>query len=115
MIKTNTSFKGKGSCIDVILTNRKYSFKYINPAEIGISNHHHLIYTMFKTAFSKTEPKLVRYRKYKTFNFESKVILGNALESCSENYDDFHQIFTSHWINTRQKRKSELEEIINHV
>ena len=27
LIKTNTYFKGKGSCIDLILTNRKYCFK----------------------------------------------------------------------------------------
>ena len=26
LIKTSTSFKGKGSCIDLILTNRKYCF-----------------------------------------------------------------------------------------
>ena len=50
---------------------------------------------MLKTAFSKAEPKLVHYRKYKTFNFESfKVSQGNALGSCSANYDDFNQIFT---------------------
>ena len=30
LIKSDTCFKGKGSCIDLILTNRKYSFKYSN-------------------------------------------------------------------------------------
>ena len=29
-IKTNTYFKGTGSCIDLILTDRKYSFQYTN-------------------------------------------------------------------------------------
>ena len=96
LIKSNTCFKGKGSCIDLILTNRKYSFKHSNSVETGISDHHHLIYTMLKTTFSKAEPKLVHYREYKTFNFESfNVSLGNALESCSANYDDFNLIFTS--------------------
>ena len=28
LIKTSTCFKGKGSCIDLILTNRKFSFKF---------------------------------------------------------------------------------------
>ena len=94
MIKSNTCFKGKGSCIDQILANRKYSFKHSNSVETGISDHHHWIYTMLKITFSNTEPKLVHYRKYKTANFESfKVSLGNALESCSGNYDDFNQIF----------------------
>ena len=27
-MKTNTCFKGKGTCIDLILTNRKYCFKH---------------------------------------------------------------------------------------
>ena len=50
---------------------------------------------MLKTTLSKGEPKLVHYREYKTLNFESfKVSLGNALESCSANYDDFNQTFT---------------------
>ena len=29
LIKMNTCFKGKGTCIDLILTNRKYSFRLI--------------------------------------------------------------------------------------
>ena len=79
LIKSNTCFKRKGSCIDLILTNKKYSFKHSNSVEIGMSDHHHLIYTMLKTTFSKAEPKLVHCKKYKTFNFESfKVRLGNA-------------------------------------
>ena len=96
LIKSNTCFKVKGSCFDLILTNRKYSFKHSDSVETGISHHHNLIYTMLKTTFSKAQPKLVHYRQYKTFNFESfKVSLGNALESCPVNNNDFDQIFTS--------------------
>ena len=51
LIKTNTCFKGKGSSIDLILTNRKYSFKYTSSYETGLSDHHHLIYTMLKSSF----------------------------------------------------------------
>ena len=91
LIKSNTCFNGKSSCTDPILTNRKYSFKYSNSVETGIGDHHHLIYTMLKTTFSKAEPKLVHCRKYKTSNSESfKVSLGNALGSCSASYDDFN-------------------------
>ena len=35
LIKTNTCFKGKGTCIDLILTNRKYYFKYSSTFETG--------------------------------------------------------------------------------
>ena len=44
LIKTNFCFKG----IDLILTDRKYSFKYTSSYETGISDHHHMIYTMLK-------------------------------------------------------------------
>ena len=43
LIKTNTCFKGKGSSIDLILTNRKYSFKNTSAYETGHSDHHHMI------------------------------------------------------------------------
>ena len=58
LIKSNTYFKGKGSCIDLFLTNRKYSFKFSGSYETGISDHHHMIYTMLKSCFINIEPKL---------------------------------------------------------
>ena len=51
LIKTNTCFKGKGSYIDLILTNRKFSFKFTSTYETGISDHHHMVYTMLKSCF----------------------------------------------------------------
>ena len=56
LIKTNTCFKGKGSSIDLILTNRKYLFKYTSSYETGLSDHHHMIYTMLKSSFINIEP-----------------------------------------------------------
>ena len=41
LVKGNTSFKGEGSCIDLILTNSRYSFKHTSSTEIGLSDHHH--------------------------------------------------------------------------
>ena len=37
LVKGNTCFKGKGSCIDLILTNRRYSFKHTSSTETGLS------------------------------------------------------------------------------
>ena len=48
LVKSNTCFKGEGSCIDLILTNRKYSFKNTCSFETGLSDHHHLIYFVIK-------------------------------------------------------------------
>ena len=57
MIKVNTCFKGLGTCIDLILTNKKYSFKNTHALETGLSDHHLLIYTYVKNNISKVETK----------------------------------------------------------
>ena len=41
LVKSNTCFKGKGSCIDLILTKRKYFFKNTCSVETVLSDHHH--------------------------------------------------------------------------
>ena len=94
LIKTNTCFKGKGSSIDLILTNRKYSFKYTSSYETGLSDHHHMIYTMLKSSFINIEPKLLNYRDYKNFNFRNfKEDLSEALLICRNSYDEFESAF----------------------
>ena len=57
LIKSNTCFKGSGSYINLILTNRKYCFKHTSTFETGLSNHHHLIYSMSQTTSKKEESK----------------------------------------------------------
>ena len=71
LIKTNTCFKGKGSCIDLILTNRKLLFKFTSTYETGISDHHHMIYTKLKSCFQNAEPKLLNYRDYRNISPEA--------------------------------------------
>ena len=41
LIKNNICFKGEGSYTDLILTNRKLSFKNSTSIETGLSNDHH--------------------------------------------------------------------------
>ena len=68
LIKNKTCFKGTGSCIDLILTNRKYSFKNTSFYETGLSDHHLLIYSVMKTTFKCEEPKTLIYRNYSNFS-----------------------------------------------
>ena len=90
LIKTNICFKGKGSSIDLILTNRKYSFKYTSSYETGLSDHHRMIYTMLKSSFINIEPKLLNCSDYKNFNFGNlKEDLSEALLICRTSYDEF--------------------------
>ena len=52
MMKQNTCFKGdEGSCIDLLITNLKFSFMKPNSIETGLSDHHYMIHTFFKTKF----------------------------------------------------------------
>ena len=96
LIKVNTCFKGKRTCIDLILTSRKYSFKNTNTFETMLRDHHHMIYTMFKSTFEKAEPIKLTYRYYKNFWFDRfKADLQNALKSCPNSYDSFEQCFSS--------------------
>ena len=68
LIKTNTCFKSKSTYVDLILTNRKYCFKHSHTFETGLSDHHHLVYSMLKTRFKREESKHFIYRDYKNFN-----------------------------------------------
>ena len=82
------------SSIDLILTNRKYSFKHTSSHEMGLSDHHHMIYTMLKSSFINIEPKLLNYRDYKNFNFGNfQEDLSKALLICRNSYDEFESAF----------------------
>ena len=95
-MKRNTCFKGSVSYIDLILTNRKYSFKNTTSYETGLSDHHHMILTMLKTTFQQKEPKCLIYRDYKNFIFENfKSDLQEALQSCKGSYEAFDNYFIS--------------------
>ena len=84
LIKNNTCFKGDGSCIDLILTNRKYCFKTTSSFETGISDHIHLICLMLKTTFEKEESKKVTYCNYKQFHWENfEKDLTSSLRNCN--------------------------------
>ena len=88
--KGNTCFKGQGFCIDLILTNRRFLFKHSNSYQTGISDRHHLIYSMLKSNFSNSEPKMVTYRYF----FENlKTSLDTALRHCSIDYKDSEHTF----------------------
>ena len=51
-----SSFLTLVSTTDLVLANRIYSFQYTRSYETGLSDHHHMIYTMLKTTFINTEP-----------------------------------------------------------
>ena len=49
--------------------NCKYSFKFSTAFETGLSDHHHLMYFILKTAFQKKETKILIYRDFKKVTY----------------------------------------------
>ena len=96
LIKKNTCFKGKnGSIIDLILNNRKFNFKFSSTFETGLSDHHHLIYSMMKASFQKEEPKSLIYRDFDKFSMQNfKSELEPFLQSDEKSYQIFENKFT---------------------
>ena len=97
MINDPTCFKSvEGKCIDLLLTNRKHSFQHTNTFETGFSDHHVMMYTMFKTTFSKGAPKILKYRCYKKFSEENffKDLSFGLRTVISGDYLAFEALFT---------------------
>ena len=94
-IKQNTCYKSpEGTCIDLILSNKILSFQHTGAIETGISDHHSMIYTMFKTKFQKAKPKIIKYRDYKRFNSSSFLNDVNIyLPTLSTNFSNFQEVF----------------------
>ena len=95
IIKSKTCFKKtQGSCIDLILTNRKFSFKNSSTSETGLSDHHHLIYSVMKTSFRNEENKILIYRDFKNFSIERfKIELDPILHSNNNDFKNFEDKF----------------------
>ena len=94
LIINNTCFKGKGSSTDLILTSKKYSFKYTSSYETGLGDHHHMICTMLMSSFINIEPKLTNYREYKNFSFANfKEDFSETLLDCRNSYNEFENAF----------------------
>ena len=70
LLKPLPVLRVKGSCIDLILTNRKYSFKNTSSTDTSLSDHHHLISSMMKTAFEKEKPEVFNIPGLQKIYFE---------------------------------------------
>ena len=83
MMKQNTCFKGDGgSCIDLLITNSKFSFMKANSFETGLSDHHHMIYTILKTKFEKFKPKKSIYCNFKQYDSDQfKLDIFNSMSA----------------------------------
>ena len=54
-----------GTCIDLILTNKKHSFKNTSVIDTGLSDFHRMIFTQMKLTFEKLPPRTISFRDFK--------------------------------------------------
>ena len=82
-MKEKTCWKSEtGRCIDLIISNKKYSLINSGTVETGLSDHH-----------LSLSPKIVKYRNWKRFdNYSFKNALSVELNNISD-YSKFEQIF----------------------
>ena len=109
MMKQNTCFKGDGgSCIDLLITNSKFSFMKTNFFETGFSDHHHMIYTILKTKFEKFEAKKLIYRNFKQFDSEQfKLDICNSMSAVRT-----HAAFENNFVSILDKHAPKKTKIL---
>ena len=109
MMKQNTCFKGDGSlCIYLLITNSKFSFIKTNSSETGLSDNHHLIYTILKSKFEKFGPKKFIYRNFKQFDSEQfKLDICNSMSAVRT-----HAAFENTFVSILDKHAPKKTEIL---
>ena len=83
-----------------MLTNRPRCFHKTSIFEIGISDHHKLILSFFRSYFTRIPSKTIEYRKYKTFDnskslhdLDQELLKGAMYQNNEEMYSNFTRIF----------------------
>ena len=82
------------------LMKKKYSSQNISPYETGPSDHHHLINSVMKTAFSSEEAKKLTYKDYSKFS--PKAFEDNLMLDSYHSKHDYLE-FEKHFVNTLHK------------
>ena len=87
LIKQPTCYKGETPTgIDHIITNTPKRFMKLMALETGISDHHNMIKTIFRSTFAKDKLKTFYYCYYKKFNLEQfQMELKEKLDEISNN------------------------------
>ena len=84
IVKEATCFKNPNNptCLDLILTNRKESFRKTEVIETGLSDFHKMTVACLNVYIKKLPPKIIYYRNYKKFN--ANIFRKNLLRDIQE-------------------------------
>ena len=106
IVKSDTCFtKFHSSTIALFLTNKPNFFQKANAIETGLSDHHKLICTFFKSCFKRFKPKIVYYSNYKRFNDANFL---NDVKNCDfslkiDDPNENYYFLTNNFINVVKK------------
>ena len=102
LISSTTCFKSLSGTSIVFLTNRTRSFHNTVITETGISDHHKLITSFFRSNFERLPPKKVEYRNYKKFgvkiflrDLDQEMIQSEMYKYNNDMYSTFSDVFRS--------------------
>ena len=98
LIRKPTCYKTKnGRYINFILKNKEHSFLMNRSFEAVYSDHHHTIYTILKSTYTKVPPKNIRFRQYKKFSEEQfqKDLINNIRHYSSSKYSGLERIIVT--------------------
>ena len=108
-----------GYCIDLILTNHKYSFKLPTTFGRNLGDHYHIMYSILKPTFQKEETKIVIYHYFKKCaykDFQSELIntpnSRNLYEYCTFE-KCFLEVFHTHAPEKRKILRGNLKPHVN--
>ena len=105
LIKQPTCYKNPDcpTCIDLILTNVPRSFQSTCVVETRLSDFHLMTLTVLRKSFKTFQPKLIKYRSYKTFEAYRETLINNLLKENFINNDDSFQRFCDISLNALNK------------
>ena len=102
LVTQPTCFKSlKGTSLDVLLTNKPNCFQKTLVCETGLSDHHKLVATFFRSTFVKHPAKEIRYRCYKNFEEDTfrheldQLLIRGQLYASQDPYSELTSIFSN--------------------
>ena len=85
-----------------MLTNKPRSFQKTSIIETGLSDHHALIISLFRSHFQRLPSKHIQYRNYKSFNVDTflhyldqELLKGEMYKPNNDMYATFTKTFRS--------------------
>ena len=100
LVKTRTCLKTtRGTLLDVLHKNKPDSLQKTDVCEMGLSDCHKMLFTIFRSTFIRLSQKTIKYRNYKGFNEKNfcheldQTLLKGEIYKSEDPYSKLTEIF----------------------